>query len=439
VSKLHVSVLGQPRIEMDGKPVEINRRKAVALLTYLAVTGEPQTRDRLAGLFWPNESQDRARAALRRTLTAIRRAVGPEWIVAEGGSVGISRSPDLWLDVRQFDALLAKYREVEGRGDPTGTESLALLSEVARLYQTDFLSQFTLDGNTDFSEWRFFQGENLRRQFVAALARLVEGHARQGDWEIAVAYARRRLSLEPLDEESHRSLMRLYAASGHPGLALRQYRECERRLAKELGVQPDEATRSLHERIRTRREVEPVEPRRAGSTADGARQGRNAGTPRRRSVPGSILILAGSTLVLVAAAAVVLWLTVLRPVRVAVLPFAATSAGVALTDAMADSLIAELAGSRRVAVKSVLAVGGYRGTGRSAAEIGRELRVDWIVTGSVLVAGGSARIAVHLVRTRDDVTAWAGVYERGSADLLRVEREVAADAAAAMRDRLGLD
>jgi DNA-binding SARP family transcriptional activator len=40
VSRLALFLLGPPRIELAGTPVEINRRKAVALLTYLAVTGE---------------------------------------------------------------------------------------------------------------------------------------------------------------------------------------------------------------------------------------------------------------------------------------------------------------------------------------------------------------------------------------------------------------
>jgi DNA-binding SARP family transcriptional activator len=252
MSKLNLSLLGKPRIEKDGKPVEINRRKATALLTYLAVTGEMQSREKLASLFWPHEPHESSRAALRRTLTAIRRAVGNEWLVAEGEKVGMKLGGELWLDVNHFDALLQKYREISVPGDAESAESLALLTEVAKLYRTDFLSQFALDSNTDFSEWQFFQTESLRRKFADTLARLVEGHAKQQEFELAIAYARRRLSLDPLEEECHRSLMRLYAASGHETLALRQFKDCEKRLQKELGVEPDPLTRALLEDIKAR-------------------------------------------------------------------------------------------------------------------------------------------------------------------------------------------
>ena len=37
---LKLWLLGQPRIELDGEPIKLQRRKALALLVYLAVTGE---------------------------------------------------------------------------------------------------------------------------------------------------------------------------------------------------------------------------------------------------------------------------------------------------------------------------------------------------------------------------------------------------------------
>ena len=43
-------LLGSPRIERDGAPLEVDTRKALALVAHLAVTGQPQTRDALAGL-----------------------------------------------------------------------------------------------------------------------------------------------------------------------------------------------------------------------------------------------------------------------------------------------------------------------------------------------------------------------------------------------------
>jgi hypothetical protein len=67
MSRLALFLLGPPRIECNGEPIEIRRRKAMALIVYLAVTGRGHSRDALATLLWPDHDQSRARAGLRRT------------------------------------------------------------------------------------------------------------------------------------------------------------------------------------------------------------------------------------------------------------------------------------------------------------------------------------------------------------------------------------
>ena len=57
MSRLALYLLGPPRLELDGEPVEVPRRKAVALLAYLAVTGGHHSRDSLATLLWPEYDQ----------------------------------------------------------------------------------------------------------------------------------------------------------------------------------------------------------------------------------------------------------------------------------------------------------------------------------------------------------------------------------------------
>ena len=51
---LRIDVLGTPRIEVDGEPLLVDTRKAVALLSYLAVRAGPQSRDLLVDLLWPD-------------------------------------------------------------------------------------------------------------------------------------------------------------------------------------------------------------------------------------------------------------------------------------------------------------------------------------------------------------------------------------------------
>jgi DNA-binding SARP family transcriptional activator len=57
VTNLSLYLLGPPRVELDGIAIEVSPRKALALLIYLAVTAEPQARDSLATLLWPESDQ----------------------------------------------------------------------------------------------------------------------------------------------------------------------------------------------------------------------------------------------------------------------------------------------------------------------------------------------------------------------------------------------
>ena len=76
MAHLELFLLGAPRVVLDGTPVTFDTRKAVALLAYLAVTGQPQQRDALAALLWPDADQSHARGALRRTLSVLHVSLG---------------------------------------------------------------------------------------------------------------------------------------------------------------------------------------------------------------------------------------------------------------------------------------------------------------------------------------------------------------------------
>ena len=60
--RLELCLLGPPRVERDGEPIHLPRRKAMALLAYLAVTGHVHQRDALATLLWPEHLQSHVRA-----------------------------------------------------------------------------------------------------------------------------------------------------------------------------------------------------------------------------------------------------------------------------------------------------------------------------------------------------------------------------------------
>jgi DNA-binding SARP family transcriptional activator len=262
MSRLSLCLLGPPRIACNDQPVELARRKAVALLVYLAVTGQSHSRDTLATLFWPESDHSRARAGLRRALAALKKALGEGWLEVDRQSAALHPEADFSLDVNRFRHLLAEcgtHGHPEDEGCPA---CLPLLTEAAALYADDFLAGFTLRDSPGFDDWQFFQTQGLRDDLAAALERLAHGHAAQGQFQQAIAHARRRLALDPWHEPAHRHLMQLYAWDGQRAAALRQYQQCAQVLEDEFAAPPGEETTRLYRDIEERRELPPpVEPR----------------------------------------------------------------------------------------------------------------------------------------------------------------------------------
>jgi DNA-binding SARP family transcriptional activator/Tfp pilus assembly protein PilF len=247
---LRIFLLGIPRIEVNGIQVDVDTRKATALLAYLAVSRNAQSRDGLAALFWPEYDQSHARAALRRTLSVLKKALEGNWLIIERDMISLETNESLWTDIDEFQDHLGAYRRhghIEQAVCPACLESL---SKAAALYREDFMSGFTLRDSPAFDDWQLMQAESLRRDLNNILEKLVKLHSRLGDWDAGIRTARRWLSLDPLHEEAHRQLMKLYTWSGHRAAAIKQYQDCIHILEMELGVYPLEETTALYDAIR---------------------------------------------------------------------------------------------------------------------------------------------------------------------------------------------
>jgi predicted ATPase/DNA-binding SARP family transcriptional activator len=260
MTHLTIHLLGAPGIARDGAPVTVDTRKATALLAYLAVSGRGHARETLAALLWPEYDDTHARAALRRTLSTLRAALGEAHLAVDRDTVSLISSADLWVDVTEFRSRLAACRM---HGHPPADvcpACLLSLAEAAALYRADFLAGFTLRDSAEFDDWQFAQAETLRGELAEALEKLASGQSAAGDFAAAIASARHWLALDPLREEAHRQVMRLYAWADQRNAALHQYRECVRTLEQELGVTPLAETTELYEAIKGNRLASPTDP-----------------------------------------------------------------------------------------------------------------------------------------------------------------------------------
>jgi DNA-binding SARP family transcriptional activator len=102
-------------------------------------------------------------------------------------------------------------------------------------------------------------------------------------YDRGISSARHWLSLDILNEEAHRDLMRCYAWSGQHGAALRQYRECVRILKQELGVSPVAETTRLYREIMENRL--PAQAGKTGGFGQSSHQYSKAESIERAEIP----------------------------------------------------------------------------------------------------------------------------------------------------------
>jgi DNA-binding SARP family transcriptional activator len=231
---LRARLFGALSAEVDGRSVPtVPGFKARSLFAYLLVHPGPHPRVRLAGLFWPDLTETRARASLRVALFALRRTLegvhGAGYLVTDRISAGLALDLPRDIDVERFDGLLAG-------ADP------AALAEAAALYRGPLLSDLP-------DEWVLEAQDDYRLRVAGACEQLGDHAEQAGDLAAAADWARRAVRFEPLRESGHRALISRLSQAGRPAEALAAYRKCAAVLSAELGVEPSAEIQELGQRI----------------------------------------------------------------------------------------------------------------------------------------------------------------------------------------------
>ncbi|HEX5405818.1 MAG TPA: AAA family ATPase [Pseudonocardiaceae bacterium] len=236
---VQVRILGEQSVTDSATGSILTRSpRTVALIAFLAVhAGSPQPRQRIAAQFWPGSSDAQALTNLRRELHHLRHAVGDEpALVVTSRDLCWLDSATSRVDVRTFGLEHAATLAAAANDDTDGvlTHGAAAIAE----YQGELLP-----GNYD--EWLTEPRTGLESQCVELCDLVCTVRCRQGDLTGAVAVARRRIALRPLEEVGYRTLIRLQAEVGDRAGAVSTYHRCVSILERELGIAPDRATRAI--------------------------------------------------------------------------------------------------------------------------------------------------------------------------------------------------
>ncbi len=250
---LNIRLLGDFRLHYGGEEVTtINSGRLRSLLGNLILRrNTPQSRHRLAFLFWPDSTESQALTNLRNLIHRLRRSLpdADRFLLADGETIQWRPDAPFVLDVADFeDAITQSNRESQVGNLIAARKSL---EEAVALYRGELLPGC-------YDDWIWTERERLRQKFADSLEQLMLILEGAGDYHIAVKYARLMIRHEPLREASYRHLMRLYALSGEKASALRTYQKCAKILQREMSLDPGPATQKLYRIILKSRTPEEI-------------------------------------------------------------------------------------------------------------------------------------------------------------------------------------
>jgi TolB-like protein/cytochrome c-type biogenesis protein CcmH/NrfG len=366
----------------DGATLALSTRKDKLLLAHLALSaGRPQSRERLAGLFWGDRSEAQARDSLKQSLAGIRQAfrqASLDPLRADRESVTLDPT-GIDIDAVEFGRLATQ---------PTSC------GKAIALYRGDLLDG--VDGvSAEFDEWLRPERERLGGLAVRVLEQFALSPVPNEASDEAIRLGQRLLARDRLREPVYRALMRLHARTGERTEALKLYAACRDALKQDLGVAPDAKTEELYRDILTDRlSNSPI------------------ATERDRAPD--------------------------RP-SIAVLPFSNLSGDPQLAhlcDGIAEDTITGLGRFRMLFVVDRHSSSAVSQQASDVVEIGRRLGVVYLVQGSLQRLGECARITVRLIDAGSRAQLWGEAYDCALSDILAVPDKVTGAIVATLHSRV---
>lgn len=247
---VQITLFGEPRVTRGHQVMVFTRRKAMALIAFLAVSESPCGRERLAAMLWPEVPTGRSLANLRNVIYSIRRTAGDDLL--EGHGTDLQLVSTAIVDVRTFRRHIRNALDtgcIHGT-DPMCSRCLDGLAQAVAMASEPFLAGFAVRDSAEFEQWQMFETQSLQHLYRRALCALLDIYETRDDPSKAIDYGRQLVAADPLDEGLHRRLMQIYARAGRRSEALRQFDDCARILRDDLDVAPDTDTIELAESIR---------------------------------------------------------------------------------------------------------------------------------------------------------------------------------------------
>ncbi len=149
--KIKVSLIGTPKVKIDGTEISFPYKRAEGLFYYLCVKSSV-TRDELINVFWADSSEETARKNLRDAIYHIKKALGFDVIYTSGNS-------KIFLMTDNFEPI-----DILCIND----------NNIVEKYTDDFLGYFYIKNCLEFEDWIYEVRRDMSMQFERAVLKRAE-------------------------------------------------------------------------------------------------------------------------------------------------------------------------------------------------------------------------------------------------------------------------
>ncbi|MFJ4655867.1 BTAD domain-containing putative transcriptional regulator [Nocardia sp. NPDC088792] len=231
-------LFGPLTVRHNGNIIEIPRAKhRVVLATLLLQANRVITAEELIQQLWGSNPPATARKTLQGYIARLRKALGAELLVSRAAGYAIVVAADQ-VDLNRFDTLLA---QAEQATEPHDRARLlrAAMSEARGTPLVDISSDYLKQGD----------GAALVERWLNATEQWAEAEMAVGRHADVLPRLRSLVSEHPFRETAWWQLMVALFRAGRQADALGAYQEVRLLFAGELGVEPGEELRALHQQI----------------------------------------------------------------------------------------------------------------------------------------------------------------------------------------------
>lgn len=223
---IRVTLCGMKNIIYKDKAISFPYKKAEGLFCFLCVK-KRATREELINMFWSDCSEETARKNLRDALYKVKKAFDEEILLSNNKNyIELNNKYNFQIDVEDI-----------------------LKNENVNSYCGEFLNGFYIKNCENFNDWKELFARELQSLYIQKISEKIQGFKNTRDIRQFEQYVSIFTSYDPYDEEIYRYIMKIYAKSGKYNKGIKVYYDLVKLLKKDLGIEPEPATKDVYKNI----------------------------------------------------------------------------------------------------------------------------------------------------------------------------------------------